>query len=140
MTSRWWIQYDRFFELSSMIAVYGWLIALLVWSGLLLWLRENRIEITVSEVSTTVFHVRVVSETWVIPWQPCASKPLPRNGRPLRLYHSCFQAFWHTRRGNVLSEALPSNGLFLFLGVMSQYRKIFTGNEWRQRSEDDTKE
>jgi hypothetical protein len=40
----------------------------------------------------------------------CVSKTLPRNGSPLRLHQSDLQAFWYTRHGNVLSEALPSNG------------------------------
>jgi hypothetical protein len=38
----------------------------------------------------------------------------------LAMDYSGFQASWHTRHGNVLSELLSSNGLFQFSGVMSQ--------------------
>jgi hypothetical protein len=60
------------------------------------------------------------------------SKPLPHNGRSLQLHHSGFQAFWHTHcHGNMLSKALPSNGLFQLPGVMSQYEDV---SEWRYSS------
>jgi hypothetical protein len=63
-----------------------------------------------------------------LPKQLCVTKPLPCNGRPLRLHHSSFQAFWYSYcHWNVLSKALPSNGLFWISHVMSQYLQyLFT--------------
>jgi hypothetical protein len=73
---------------------------------------------------------RFVCRNLRIRWQGNACLPnrcwatvysgLPRNGRSLRLHHSGFQAFWHIHcHGNVLSKALPSNGLFRLSGIMS---------------------